>query len=265
LSIIAANPFVRLCRNSNNVGFASACNQGIALTSGEYFVLLNPDVILCRDSLDRLARWLDLYPDVGIVGPQSMDEHGCVQPYRTTRPGIIDYLASRLFPAPRRNYSRHTDWVSGFCMMARRTVFDNIGGLDEGYFMYSEDVDWCLRARDAGWKVVLLAAAAAVHSGGGGHSARVDHAARIFNVKQSYLRLFARHRGRATYLMMKGVLAVESLVKLGWDLCTYPLTSRQDRATKAARMFGYRKLLQYLGGPPRFMLPATGGSVLPVK
>jgi hypothetical protein len=271
MSILARDSSLRFRQNSANVGFAAGCNQGLALATGEYFVLLNPDVIVHHHSLDRLASWLDANPAVGIVGPQSTDANGAVQRYQTARPGILSYITRILgydtitLSAVHDRRPVETDWVSGLCLMARRHMLKDIGGFDDGFFMYSEDVDWCLLARSAGWKVALLRNVEVIHLNDGGHSARSDYMARIFNVKQGQLRLFARHYGYSTYLAMKGIVAVECAIKLCWDLATWPLVPPHRRATKTARIRGYWTLVRSLGGPPRFMAPGTGGSLLAMK
>jgi N-acetylglucosaminyl-diphospho-decaprenol L-rhamnosyltransferase len=271
VSILASDFRLRFHENRDNAGFAAACNQGLALGTGEYFVLLNPDVIVHHQALDHLISWLDANPLVGIVGPQSTDATGALQHYGTARPGVIGYIRRILRFDARSAGAVHdrpaveTDWVSGFCLMARRSLLNEVGWFDEGFFMYSEDVDWCLRARHAGWKVVLLRNVEVIHPQDGGHAARSDYAARIFNVKQGQLRLFAHHHRYSTYLLVKGLVAVECVVKLCWDLPTYSFTSPPKRTNKAARIRGYWSLLRSLGDRPRFMAPGTGGSLLPAK
>jgi hypothetical protein len=271
VSILASHGHLQFRENSNNVGFAAACNQGLAMATGEYFVLLNPDVIVHQHALDQLLSWLDTNPSVGIVGPQSTDANGAVQRYQTARPGILGYV-TRILGCDARSSGEaddrspvEVDWVSGFCLMARRTILSDVGWFDEGFFMYSEDVDWCLRARRAGWKAALLRSVKVIHPTDGGHSARSDYAARIFNVKQGQLRLFARHHRYATYLLVKGVVAIECVIKLCWDLATFSLVSPQKRAHKGARIRGYWTLVRSLGCRPRFMAPGTGGSLFVAK
>ena len=177
-------PAVRLLCSPKNVGFAAGANRGIREATGEAIVFLNPDSEVEVDPFGPLLAYLRSHDDAGIVAPKLLNEDGSLQlscrrfPSFSTALFNRYSLLTRLFP--RNRYSArylltdwdHTatcevDWVSGACLMARRSLFDAIGLLDEGYFMYIEDVDLCQRAHRAGYKVVYYPEASVVHHIGG--------------------------------------------------------------------------------------------------
>jgi len=173
-------PEARLTLNRRNVGFARATNQGLAAARGAYVLLLNPDTVVERGALETLVGYLRSHPEVGVVGPQMVGPDGAIQLSCRRFPGYATALFNRYslltrwFPRNRfsRGYllsdwdhteTREVDWVSGACLMTRREVLERVGPLDEQFFLFNEDVDWCKRIREARWKVVYLPAARVVH------------------------------------------------------------------------------------------------------
>ncbi len=163
-------PRVRLLVNERNLGFAAALNRGLAATHGRHVLWLNPDATVENGGAPVLAAYLDAHPEVGIVGPKILDPDGQLQRSARAFPSYDWPLGhrhgwlTRLFPnnpfstrylLPDLNPSavQDVDWVSGACLLHRREVAERLGGLDEQFFMYCEDVDFCLRARTAGWAV----------------------------------------------------------------------------------------------------------------
>jgi GT2 family glycosyltransferase len=181
-AVAAAFPGVRLVRNSRNVGFAAANNQAYRESSGRHVLLLNSDTLVPAGSLERLVAHLDAHPRVGIVGPQLVYGDGSYQisALRFSRPWDVFYEYAR-FPrqlqpaaqkAPRRLIpldpveATPVEYVMGAALLIRRAVVEAIGLMDEGYFMYAEEVDWCFRAHKAGWEVHYLPTALVTHLGG---------------------------------------------------------------------------------------------------
>lgn len=166
----AAGGRTRLVSNSRNLGFSVGVNIGLANTSGRYVMWLNPDTRIMGGDVNELLLHFDREPAVGIIGPRLLNTDGAVQlscrsfPSYSTALFNRYSLLTRLFPLNRysRRYLhtdwdhqtvREVDWVSGACLLHRRSLTDEIGGLDERFFMYMEDIDFCLRAHRAGWKV----------------------------------------------------------------------------------------------------------------
>jgi N-acetylglucosaminyl-diphospho-decaprenol L-rhamnosyltransferase len=173
---------VRLIRNPQNVGFTRACNQGIIASDGEYVALINNDTLLEGDFFEALERYLDENPRVGVAGPRVVDNEGNLQLTARKELGFASGLLSRtslltrllprnplvrhLFPAAEKlSGPTRVDWVSGTCMIIRRQTLEEIGLLDERFFIYFEDADLCRRAREAGWLVYYLPQIKVLHHG----------------------------------------------------------------------------------------------------
>jgi GT2 family glycosyltransferase len=173
-------PGVTLLESRENVGFARACNEGIRRARGRHVLLLNPDTVVHEGAIAALVRYLDAHPDVGVVGARLLDPDGSLQYSCRRFPGYLTIffgryaLLTRLLPgnAASRDYlyldwdhrtPREVDWVSGACLMARREALTAVGGLDDGYFLFVEDMDLCRRIRDAGWRVAYVPDAVVTH------------------------------------------------------------------------------------------------------
>ncbi len=175
-------PQVKIIANPANTGFAKANNQGIKRAGGEYVILLNSDTVVKSNALRRLVKFMDAHPQVGIAAPQLLNPNGSIQPNGGFLPRLSNIMAWMLFidDLPwvkpwfwsyqlRGNYhfrhNRSLGWVQGAAMLLRSSMLDQTGPLDENIFMYAEDVDICLRARKAGWQVMLVADAQVIHTG----------------------------------------------------------------------------------------------------
>jgi len=180
-------PTVRIIANSANLGYSKAVNQGLKALKARYYVLLNPDTVILDRALSRLMKFMDENPRVGICAPKVLNQDGTLQ-YQSRRGEarpweVFSYFLglSKLFPKDPRFSGyllTHIDndkvnevkAVSGSCMMIRSGVISQIGYLDELYFAYQEDTDYCLHARRAGWKVCYVPMAEVIHYGGKGGS-----------------------------------------------------------------------------------------------
>lgn len=175
-------PWVKLIANERNVGFAAGCNQAMRHSRGRYIMLLNPDTIVHDGAIEELVKFMDEHPDVAIAGPKLLNTNGTLQYSCRAFPTLLTGLfrntpLERLFPSikPVRQYllmdhshnePMEVDWVSGAAMLVRRRAIEMVGMLDEGYFMYCEDVDWCWRMRKAGFKVFYVPSAVITHAVG---------------------------------------------------------------------------------------------------
>ncbi len=176
-------PGVRLIRNTENVGFARANNQGLRAAQGRYLLLLNSDTEVQGNSLADMVRYLDEHPDVGVVGGSLRNADGSRQvaadafplrPWDMAWQRIVDFVwpANTLTRRGRMSLWSYeapleVDWVLGAALMIRRTTMLQVGLLSERFFMYAEDLEWCYRVKQAGWKLVHLPDAAIYHIGGG--------------------------------------------------------------------------------------------------
>ncbi len=174
---------VHLIRNPKNAGFARACNQGILASGGEYVALVNPDTVVEKNFFEGLEEFFGEAPRAGVAGPKIVDGEGNLQLSarkelsfasgllgRTsllTRLFPKNPLVRRLFPAAKTlTGPTEVDWVSGACMIVWRRALEEIGPMDERFFMYFEDADLCRRAREAGWLVYYLPQIEVLHHTG---------------------------------------------------------------------------------------------------
>ena len=174
-----AFPDARVIANAENRGFTGGNNQALAAARGRFLFLLNPDAEPRPGSITELCRFLDAHPQTGVVGPRLRYGDGAIQPSRRRFPTLpVLFFESTIvqqylpgLPWFREYYvadrsdeeTQWVDWVVGAAMMVRREVYEQIGGLDEGFFMYSEELDWCRRAKEAGWRVAYHPAAEIIH------------------------------------------------------------------------------------------------------
>jgi len=179
-SLTARFPNLGVLYNSENLGFAKACNQGIACFPASYYLLLNPDCVVLANAVEKCLNYLDTKPDIGILGCRVQNPDGSLQlacRRSIPRPSVAFYRLtglSRLFPASPRfgryNYTylndrqaNRVDAVSGSFLMFRSEVAEAIGPLDETFFLYGEDLDFCYRAMLAGWTIYYYPEAAVTH------------------------------------------------------------------------------------------------------
>ena len=228
-------PDALLIANTDNRGFSRGCNQGITAAGGRTVLLLNPDAALGTGSLRAMLDRLDQRPDLGAVGPQLRNEDGTVQSSRRRFPTLptlflmstfIEYKFPGLSPFQQLYANdrpdtdeQDVDWLVGACLLLRRATLQQVGGLDEQFFMYFEEMDWFRRAADAGWQTAYVPAAVAVHTGG--RSSAQNLPLRHIRFNASRLRYARKHFGaaaatalRAWLLVAYGVQSGEEALKL---------------------------------------------------
>lgn len=191
-------PQVKVIANETNLGFARANNQGLRSMKGQYALLLNPDTVVLDNALDKMVRFMEDHQRTGVLGCRILNARGSLQRAAYPPPSLWISItsmlsASRLAPGRADSYYRRhlerlfpphltnsyydeeyeraqkafrTGWVSGACLLIRRTTVEDIGLMDENLFLFGEDTDWCTRARKRGWGVMLLPQATVVHLGG---------------------------------------------------------------------------------------------------
>ena len=174
-----AHPGVRFVKNDGNWGFADGCNRGASHALGDSLLFLNPDAEDPGGGIVALLEEARAHPDTAILTARQVDENGRVQKVFDVFPSLgtlfgavralLRVAAPSRYPDPRRDRAEflEVDWVSGSAFFIRRSVFEELGGFCNGFWMYSEDVDLCRRARDAGHKIAIAGAATLVHAHGG--------------------------------------------------------------------------------------------------
>ena len=197
-------PATHVIANRENVGYARAVNQGIRATDGEFVLVMNPDCEVAPDSVGVLLTYLRAHPHTAIAGPKILNADGSLEYSARAFPDHLTFLfnryslLTRLFPNNRfsRRYLltdwdhasvREVDWLSGACLLVRRAAIEQVGAMDEAFFLFNEDVDWCRRMRLADWAVTYVPDAVVVHHVGASKS-KVDPKV-----------IYERHRGMIHY------------------------------------------------------------------
>jgi N-acetylglucosaminyl-diphospho-decaprenol L-rhamnosyltransferase len=199
------SPEARVIEQENR-GLAAGWNAGMAVASGRYFLILNADAWMTEGALGRLVRHADAHPEAAVVGPRLLNTDGTLQRSVRGFPTLwrlaTEYFFLRkLAPRTRllnafygggfeHDAARDVEVVMGACMLVRREAVDQVGPLDDAFFLFSEETDWCYRFRQASWKVRFYPGAECVHVGGASHGGRMLRE----NVR-GHLRFLAKHRG----------------------------------------------------------------------
>ncbi len=219
-SICSKFPAVKLMHNGENKGFAAGANQGAAHSRREYIMFLNPDTDLDPDFFTGLTGFLRKYPGASIVGCRMVDKAGRQQGscWKTPTWGsalieaILPYAISKLLSTQKPRTAREVDAVSGACMVVSRDAFEALGGFDERFFMYYEDADLCLRARQAGLRVMYCPDASGFHRVGG--SAWANPLAFALANFTSKLRYFKKHYSPTYFGAVKWIVAAGIVIRV---------------------------------------------------
>jgi GT2 family glycosyltransferase len=254
-------------RNAENLGFAAGVNIGIRATSRPFVLLLNPDTEVKPGAIAALVNHARQYPEVGIAGPRVVNLDGSLQSSRFRFPSLLDLVLSatylyQLLPNSswlnRQRFGNQevsapvaSEAVSGCCFLVRRTVLEQVGLLDEDFFMYAEETDLCLRASRAGWRVDYVPAAVIVHEGGG--SSRLARRRNFLEFRRSILRFFLKHRGRGAAEVARLLLLLFLIVRLPY-WASRSLLPGNGRAEGAAHFRNVLAGISFLLAPlPRLL------------
>ncbi|MDW8318684.1 MAG: glycosyltransferase family 2 protein [Anaerolineae bacterium] len=256
-------PWARLIANDQNLGFTRANNQGLAVAEGRYVLFLNPDTEVHPAALSALLEFAEVHPQVGIVGPQLRYADGSVQSSRRRFPTPATFfleatVLQRWWPQ-NRVLSRYyvldrpddavsqVDWVVGAAMLVRRQVLDQIGGFDEGFFMYSEELDLCRRAVAAGWQVVYLPTAVVTHFEG--KSSEQVVAARHIRFHSSRVRYVRKYHGPWLAAAVRSFLLLTFVYQWAEEAAKWLASfvvpgQRSRRPMRRERMAAYAQVLR---------------------
>lgn len=249
-------PQVELVSNNVNLGFTKANNQALALNASPYVLLLNPDTLVRPGALRQMLDFMRANPNVGLVGPRLVYGDGQSQPSMRRFPTLPMAMAESTpwewhFPNNRlaRVYrmldepadaARDVDWVTGACMLIRYEVVGQVGMLDERFFMYSEELDWCRRIAAAGWRIVYLPSAVVVHLEG--QSSGQVVAARHIRFNTSKVLYFFKHHGRLQAECLR--LSILLMYGCEWLLEALKYVLGHKREMRLSRLDAYRQVLR---------------------
>jgi GT2 family glycosyltransferase len=223
-------PRVHLIQNEKNLGFAKAVNQGLQKASGKYALLLNPDTRVKNGAIERLMSFMEAHPKVGISGTQLLNPDGSKQNSIANFPSwatellnknLLRWLSPKRFPGKGRIYSEpiDVDSVIGACMMVRREAWGQVGLLDEDYFLFLEETDWCYRLKKAGWRISHVPDAEVYHFQG--KSAEKEKKRARVEYFRSRYHFFKKNKGNMQWF----ILLVGVLIRLGFELLSMTVAS----------------------------------------
>jgi len=260
-------PQVKLIENGENLGFARANNQAFNRSKGRFFLLLNSDTKVLPHSIERMVEFMDLHSDVGAVGCKQIHPDGSIQPTLTIALNMwtnlwliflrlfqlrrvvsnsrqanfmVNYLG-RILGRTVSSYLKHysddkrmpyeVDWVSGTCLLVRRDTINEVGLLDENFFMYTEDVDWCLRMKRKGWKIYFLPGNKVIHY------VRQSSKGEFGNFSpqrfKSIYYFFNKYHGRKAVILLKILVVLSMFIQIELLLIPYFLSPGKKEAVKA--------------------------------
>jgi len=245
-------PGVRLYPSETNLGYTGGNNLGIRESRGRYVLVLNPDTEVLGDALGKMVSYMDEHPRVGVVGPQLLWPDGSVQSSRRRFPTVCTALVESSFlqkwfprhPIIRRycvldrpdSVVSEVDWVQGACLMVRREVIEQVGVLDDAYFMYSEELDWQRRIAAAGWKVVYLPSAQIVHHEG--KSSEQAVALRHIRFARSKVRYLSKYHGSLAGQIVRGWLLFNYAYEWTVEALKWCLGHKRDLRRERMRVYG---------------------------
>jgi len=241
-------PSIKLLRNHANLGFARAVNQGIDASRGRYVCLLNNDARLSPNTLSTLSAYMDAHPDVWMTAPQLLHEDGRKQHSFDNFPSLataflnkslLRLLSPGKYPSKKQDYTepRDVESVIGACMMVRRDVIDRIGPLDEQYFLFLEETDWCLRCWRAGYKVVFVPSSTVVHLQGRTRD-KVRVKGRI-EYTRSFFRYFRKNKPLSSPLL-RLLFPVKTLIEFVFQTLGVFLPQVRRRWVETASVLGWQ-------------------------
>ncbi len=216
-------PFAHVIQNGRNLGFSKAVNQGLQKASGRYVLLLNPDTQTKDGAIERLVSVMDAHSDVGAAGAQLLNSDGSRQNSIANFPSLatellnkslLRWLFPKKFPGKERRYSEpvEVDSVIGACMMVKRDVLDRVGLLDEDYFLFLEETDWCYRMKRAGWKIYHVPQAEVYHLQG--KSAEAEKKKARVEYYRSRYHFFKKNRGGLQWAILLSGLMIRLVFEL---------------------------------------------------
>jgi GT2 family glycosyltransferase len=218
-----------LISNSDNRGFAAANNQGMKVAQGRYILLLNPDTIVLDGAIQKSVAYADDHQDIGVLGCQVWLNDKEIQQTCFSFPSVYGLIAQEmglrhLFPRAgvfgrekmvgwNRDTEREVDVVSGMFVLVRREAIEQVGLMDEAYFVYAEETDWCFRFKRAGWKCAFTPTARIIHLDGGSKSTDQISVRMFVQQQKSLLIFYKKQRGLLSWIVAKIVYIFSMLIR----------------------------------------------------
>ena len=256
-SVKTKYPEVLIIANNENLGFAKANNQGIAVSRGRYVCLVNSDVVVLENSIDKLVEHIDTDSSIAVIAPMTVDRNLRIRENVRKFPKLWHvfcetFFLHRLFkkimlfhgkaiPTNMYNDLYEVESISGCFMMVSVAAIKQVGLLDEAFFFYTEDVDWCKRFYDAGWKIVYLSNVKSIHFGG--ESTAITPAKYQVIMEKSGLIYWTKHHGKTTVFFYK----LLKTIKYSFSILSLKLTgSVKKNKNSLARIDGFKARINFL-------------------
>lgn len=247
-------PQVNLIANQKNYGFAAANNQALKEARGRYLLLLNPDTVVLSGALDKMVDFMDRHPDAGALGCRILNPDRTLQPSCHRFPTLWIMLfwyayLNRIIPTRvvdnymMRDWNhddiREVDHPRGACLMVRRETSDQVGFMDEGYFIFYEELDWCFRIKHAGWKIYFTPEAEIIHYLR--QSVNQEREATALAFIRSECRFFKKHYGLLSMWLLKPIVASGLIIRaIKWLMLCF-IGKQRDRGKRLPLL--YAKML----------------------
>jgi GT2 family glycosyltransferase len=252
-------PQVRLIANSENIGFAQGVNQGLNLTKGRYFLLLNPDAKVLPGVMKGLIGFMDRNKDVALSGVQLLNPDGTKQNSIANFPTLTQELFNKSFLKilfPQKYPSKYREFrspievesVIGACMIVRPEAVKQVGELDPKYFLFLEETDWCFQMKKKGWKIYHLPQFKAYHRQG---QSLIDLKSKgRIEYYRSYYRFFKKNYNQASHFFLRAVVFIKTLINLSLNLLALIFTLGSKKEYKEKFWIYSHLLLWHLVGCP---------------
>jgi len=253
-------PQVILIENSENRGFAAANNQGISIAKSRYILLLNSDMVILDKAIEKTVSFADAHPEAAVTGCRVLNPDQTLQPTCFMFPSILNMLLSstylyKLFPKSRffgrermtwwnSDRDREVDVLKGCFMLVRREAIEQVGMMDERFFMYGEETDWCYRFKQTGWKVMFTPAGEIIHLGG--QSTGQISEKMLIELRLSILKFIQKHHGWLKYKVACFLTIMFFAIRIPvWLAIAMVNGRRRKRALDRSRVYltGMRRVL----------------------
>jgi GT2 family glycosyltransferase len=223
-------PRVVLIENKENHGFAAANNQGMQIAKGRYVLLLNSDTIVLDGAIQKSLAFADQHPEAAVVGCKVLNPDRSLQPTCFMYPSLLNLLLSstylyKLFPCSRffgrermtwwaRDDVREVEVVTGCFMLVRKEAIERVGMMDESFFMYAEETDWCYRFKMADWKLLFTPDTQIIHLGG--QSSKAVRPQMIIQLRVGILQFIEKHHNIVYYYLAKVMILLWLAIRIPW-------------------------------------------------